>query len=133
MTQEDTETLRSAFDAEYRRVFARIIPRADIEILSWLVTVSTEPEPPVRAVPVARRAVDGAISTRVVHDPVTGAAYPVPVHRRESLAPGACLPGPCLIVEDHTATCVSATFDVHVDSHGYLVLERRAATLRRRP
>ena len=133
LTEEDTQTLRSAFDAEYRRVFARIIPRADIEILSWLVTVSTEPEPPVRAVPVARRAVDGAISTTVVHDPVTGAAYPVPVHRRESLAPGACLPGPCLIVEDHTATCVSAMFDVHVDSHGYLVLERRAATHRSRP
>ena len=133
LTEEDTETLRSAFDAEYRRVFARIIPRADIEILSWLVTVSTEAEPPVRAVPVARRAVDGAISTRVVHDPVTGAAYPVPVHGRESLAPGACLPGPCLIVEDQTATCVSAMFDVHVDSHGYLVLERRAATHRSRP
>ena len=133
LTEEDTQTLRSAFDAEYRRVFARIIPRADIEILSWLVTVSTEPEPPVRAVPVARRAVDGAISTTVVHDPVTGAAYPVPVHRRESLAPGACLPGPCLLVEDHTATCVSAMFDVHVDSHGYLVLERRAATHRSRP
>ena len=133
LTEEDTETLRSAFDAEYRRVFARIIPRADIEILSWLVTVSTEAEPPVRAVPVARRAVDGAISTRIVHDPVTGAAYPVPVHRRESLAPGDCLPGPCLVVEDQTATCVSAMFDVHVDSHSYLVLERRAATHRSRP
>ena len=133
LTEEDTDTLRSAFDAEYRRVFSRIIPRADIEILSWLVTVSTEPEPPARAVPVARRAVDGAISTTVIHDPVTGAACPVPVHRRESLAPGACLPGPCLIVEDQTATCVSAMFDVHVDAHGYLVLERSAATRRRSP
>ena len=133
LTEEDTETLRSAFDAEYRRVFARIIPRADIEILSWLVTVSTEPEPPARAVPVARRAVDGAISTRVLHDPVTGAASPVPVHRRESLAPGMCLPGPCLIVEDQTVTCVSAMFDVYVDAHGYLVLERSAATRRRSP
>ena len=133
LTEEDAETLRSAFDAEYRRVFARIIPRADIEILSWLVTVSTEPEPPARTVPVARRALDGASSTRVIHDPVTGAACPVPVHRRESLLPGDCFPGPCLVVEDHTATCVSAMFDVHVDAHGYLVLERRAASRRRSP
>ena len=108
-------------------MFARTIPRADIEILSWLVTVSTEPEPPARATPVARRAVEGAVSTRVVHDPVTGAACPVPVHRRESLAPGDRLSGPCLVVEDQTATGVSANFDVHVDARGYLVLERNAA------
>jgi len=130
LTEDDADTLRSAFDAEYRRVFARIIPRADIEILSWLVTVSTEPEPPVRAVPVARRTVDGAAPTRVIHDPVTGTACPVPVHRRESLAPGDSLPGPCIIVEDQTATSVSAKFDVHVDARDYLVLERRAAPRR---
>ncbi|MDE2907538.1 MAG: hydantoinase/oxoprolinase family protein [Acidobacteriota bacterium] len=130
LTEDDADTLRSAFDAEYRRVFARIIPRADIEILSWLVTVSTEPEPPARAVPVAHRTVDGAAPTRVIHDPATGAACPVPVHRRESLAPGDSLPGPCLIVEDQTATCVSAKFDVHVDARGYLVLERSPAPRR---
>ena len=130
LTEEDAGTLRSAFDAEYRRVFARTIPRADIEILSWLVTVSTEPEPSARAAPVAHPAVDGAASTRVVHDPVTGAETPVPVHGREGLAPGDRLPGPCLVVEDQTATVVSANFDVHVDARGYLVLERSAAPRR---
>ena len=69
----------------------------------------------------------------MIHDPVTGTACPVPVHRRESLPPGACLPGPCLVVEDHTATCVSAMFDVRVDTHGYLVLERRDGPRRRSP
>ena len=128
LTEEDSETLRSAFDAEYRRVFARTIPRADIEILSWLVTVSTEPEPPARAVPAARRAADGTVSTRSIHDPGTGAARAVPVHRREGLAPGDCLPGPCIVAEDQTATIVTAGFGVHVDARGYLVLERGAAT-----
>ena len=131
LTDDDAETLRSAFDDEYRTVFARTIPRADIEILSWQVQVSTEPEPPARAFQVARRAVDGAVSVRELRDPVTGAAFPVPVHRRENLAPGDCLPGPCLVVEDQTATCVSAAFDVHVNALGYLVLERRDASRRR--
>lgn len=134
LTETDTEVLRAAFDTEYRRVFARIIPGADIEILSWLVSVSTEPEPLTRADPVVRRAVDGAAATRVIHDPVTGAACAVPVHSRENLAPGDCLRGPCLIAEDQTTTYVTATFDVHVDAHGYLVLERLArAPLRRSP
>ena len=124
LTEADTETLSRAFDTEYRRVFARTIPGADIEILSWLVSVSTKPEPPTRTDPVARRAVNGTTATRMIHDPATGAVSAVPVHRRESLLPGDCLPGPCLIAEDQTGTYVSATFDVHVDAHGYLVLER---------
>ena len=47
------------------------------------------------------------------------ASHPVTVSR-----------GPCLIVEDQTATSVSAKFDVHVDARGYLVLERNAAPRR---
>ena len=66
----------------------------------------------------------------MIHDPVTGVACPVPVYRRKSLAPGDSLPGPCLIVEDQTATSVSAKFDVHVDARGYLMLERSAAPRR---
>ncbi len=40
--EADTAALRDAFEAEYRRLFARHIPGARIEIMSWTVSVSTE-------------------------------------------------------------------------------------------
>ena len=125
LTETDTETLRAAFAVEYRRVFARTIPRADIEILSWLVTVSTEAPTPTRAGPLTRRALGETNTTRVLFDPVTGVGSQVAVHQRDNLSPGDYFSGPCLIVEDQTTTYVSAPFDVQVNAHRYLVLERR--------
>ena len=125
LTEADTDTLQSAFNAEYRRVFSRTIPRADIEILSWMVKVSTESRVPTPIGMTTRRAVETANTIRELYDPVTGTASEVPIHQREELNPGDAICGPCLIVEDQTTTYVSEMFDVHVNAYHYLVLERR--------
>ena len=60
-------------------------------------------------------------------DRASGSAASVPVYARGSIAPGASLSGPALIVEDATSTYLTAAFHAHVDAGGALVLERRDA------
>ena len=48
--------------------------------------------------------------------PALGRRVTVPIFERASLAPGAALKGPALIVEDGTSTYVSPRFDVAVDA-----------------
>ena len=44
----DAATFRAEFEREYTRLFARHIPNAEIEIMSWVVLATTETEPPQR-------------------------------------------------------------------------------------
>jgi N-methylhydantoinase A len=121
----DTDALRGAFEAEYRRQFERHIPGAAIETLNWSVAVAVPQAAPERIVaagdtpapePIGRREVRGA-----------GEAAEVPIYDRASLAAGARLAGPALIVEAATSTYLTARFEAHVDAGGALVLERRAS------
>ena len=54
----DVATFRQDFEREYSRLFARHIPDAEIEIMSWMVIASTPSEAPVRLA--GRRAEIGA-------------------------------------------------------------------------
>jgi N-methylhydantoinase A len=121
----DAEQVQAAFDVEYRRLYARVIPDAEVEILSWVVHVGTSVETPA-VLPRAGEPHE-ALSAQIrrVYDPATDAEVDVPVYRREELAPGAALGGPALIVEEETAIFVAPAFDAHVDGGGDVVLERR--------
>lgn len=123
LTFGDAEGLRLAFEAEYTRQFARHIPGAAIEFMSWVVIAATRDEAPPQ-LPLAATRDDAvmAVGSRRVIDARTGVAVEVPIYARGSLAPGAGVAGPCLIVEDGTSTYVSSAFDVRVDTGLALVL-----------
>ena len=132
----DAGALRDAFEAAYREHFARHIPNAGIEIMSFSVTVSAPTSTPTRpagtgasATPGARRA-GGPPATRPVLDaglrPGEGERWVrADVHVREALAPGDRVRGPALVVEEGTSTFVSSSFDATVDPRGALVLSRK--------
>jgi N-methylhydantoinase A len=122
LTPDDTATFRTEFEREYTRLFARFIPNALIEIMSWVVLATTEAVPPGRLEPAVPRAVPEAIGERSVFDAHLGRRIQVPVFDRTRLGPGAALPGPALIVEEGTSTYASPAFDVAVDAGGALVL-----------
>jgi len=128
LTADDAALLREAFQREYVALFSRTIPHAEVEILTWSLTVSTEPER--AAVPPEVPASLGAplaAGRRRLFDPETGDTTEVPVYWRPDLAPGARLSGPALIAEDETTTFVTAAFDAAINAHGCIVLERRAS------
>jgi N-methylhydantoinase A len=122
----DTATFRQAFEEEYTRLFARYIPNAIIEIMSWVVLATTEAERPTQLGKAAVRPAPAAAGERSVFDARLGQRLTVPVLERSGLAPGMAVTGPALVVEEGTSTYVSPSFDMAVDGGGALVLTAKA-------
>jgi N-methylhydantoinase A len=116
--------LREAFDAEYQRLYGRLIPDLDVEILSWTLTLVTrEPDAPADlAEPVPRR-LDTRRTCRLF-DAAGGGLVDAALHLRCELEPGHRGHGPALVVEDQTTTVINADFAFRVDARNYLVLDR---------
>jgi N-methylhydantoinase A len=123
----DAALLREAFEREYQRLFARFIPKAQIEIMSWVVLATTPTEPPAGLAAAPRRPAAAAIGERSVFDAALGTRICVPVFERRDLQPGSSIGGPVLIVEEGTSTFVSSGFDVCVDAGSALVLTAKPA------
>jgi N-methylhydantoinase A len=124
----DAATLARRFSKAYHALYGRAIPNLGIEIMSWSVTVSTQVRPAVRARPIPKRAVRAAAragGTRRVFEATEGKSRDVRVYERSQLAVGTVIKGPALITEDQTTIVVTAEFDAHVNSLGYIVLDRR--------
>jgi len=126
LTPEDHELLRREFERVYAEMFARFIPSAAIEILTWTVTVSTPRvlPAPLGAAPAARPAT--ASGERPVFDPELGQTVEVPLYWRPDLVPGDSLDGPAVIAEDETSTFLTARFRATINAIGCIVLERPA-------
>jgi N-methylhydantoinase A len=124
--REDSGTLRQAFEDAYRRLYHRIIPGVEVEILSWVLLLSApspaEPEPPSPAPP-AYFPEPGW--HRRVFDPEADAFVDTAIFARGELLPGAQIAGPAIIVEDETSTVVGKGFDARIDAFGYIELTRK--------
>jgi N-methylhydantoinase A len=123
---EDAAVLRDAFEEAYRRLYSRVIPGVDVEILSWVMLLSApRPAEAETDLPTPEPHMAQPARTRPVFDPETGEFIEVAIHERGYLRPGALIPGPAVIVEDETSTVVSRLFDGRVNAFGYIELTRR--------
>jgi N-methylhydantoinase A len=127
---DDAAHLRNAFEDAYRRLYSRIIPGVEVEILSWVLLLSAPPPAQITASPpIPEPHSPEPRQHRPVFDPETGEFIDVAIHERRNLRPGALIPGPAVIVEDETSTVVSRLFDAHIDAFGYIELTRRRADM----
>jgi len=126
--REDAAEIQAAFEEAYRRLYSRVIPGVEVEVLSWVVLATApapveETTPPAAprafAIPEARR--------RSVFDPEMGEFVEVAIYERPALKPGATLKGPAVIVEDETSTVIGRNFDARIDAFGYIEMTRRGA------
>jgi N-methylhydantoinase A len=123
----DAATLRAAFEDAYRRLYSRIIPGVDVELLSWVLLLSAPPPAgPAATPPSPAPYTPEPARHRPVFDPDAGEFILVAIHDRQALKPGAQIPGPAIIVEDQTSTLVTRLFDAGIDRFGYIELTRRA-------
>ena len=123
----DAAVLVEAFEARYASLYGRVIPGAPVELLSWVMTVSTAAAPLRAVAPTPGDEAPEPAGTREIADPGSGAFERVPVFLRADLTPGSFIEGPALIVEDETSTIVSADFDARIDGFGYIDMRRRRA------
>lgn len=123
----DVPELRAAFERDYSALFARPIPGAAIEILSWSVLVTTAARHPERVAPVTAKSAPKQTGTRAFFDGRANRRMDIPLYRREHMQPGAVVAGPAVIAEDETSTFISKNFDAHIDGAGCIVMNRKAA------
>ena len=124
----DAATLRAAFEGAYRRLYSRIIPGVEVEILSWVLLLSAPPPAESAAVPPSPTPHTAEPARhRPVFDPELGEFVTVAIYNRRDLKPGAQIAGPAVIIEDETSTVVTRLFDATVDAFGYIELIRRAS------
>ena len=123
--RDDAVTLRGLFEDAYRRLYHRIIPGVEVEVLSWVLLLSApppaEPAPPPPAPPAYTPIPD---RHRAVFDPELGEFVTIGIHERQQLKPGARIPGPAIIVEDETSTVVTRLFTAQINAFGYIELTR---------
>jgi N-methylhydantoinase A len=118
--------LRRRFEETYEAVFGRIIPKLEVEALTWTLSLATDrplPKPAGEAKPAGAPKANGH---REVLDPASGRHENAAIHERTSLSAGMSLDGPALIVEDGTTTVVPQGFSARVNALGQIVLEDRA-------
>jgi N-methylhydantoinase A len=123
---DDAQTLHALFEDAYRRLYHRVIPGVEVEVLSWVLLLSAPPPaqtaaPPPSAAPYAPE----PARQRPVFDPERGEFVTVAIHERRDLRSGAHIPGPAIIVEDETSTVVTWLFTATIDPFGYIHLTRR--------
>jgi len=124
-TSADRTTITALFEDAYRRLYSRPIPGVEIEILSWVVSVSAPAEGELSHAVETKPHQPQPRGRRPVFDPQQGEFEDVPIYWRGDLKPGARLAGPAVIAEDDTSTVVSARFDARIDRFGYIELIRR--------
>src|SRR5204863_145862 len=126
---EDAGELLAAFETAYRRLYSRIIPGVEVEVLSWVLLLSGPvPADPAEPPPEPPRYTPQPARRRAVFDADTADFIDVPIYERAALVPGAVIAGPAVIVEDETSTLVSPAFDARIDAYGYIELTRRTAS-----
>ena len=121
----DRAAITALFEDAYRRLYSRPIPGVDIEILSWVVTVSAPAQGELASVMPVRASEAQTHARRPLFDPQAGEFQNVPFYWRGDLTAGAKIAGPAVIAEDDTSTVVSPLFEAQVDKFGYIALTRR--------
>jgi N-methylhydantoinase A len=112
------------FEVAYQRNYGVTIPGAEVEVVTWSVTVSSAAAAVTPATLPPSAATPLPIGTRPVWDPATGQTLAFAQHWRFDLPPGARLAGPALVVEHETTTLVPPGWTAQVDSLGHLHLQR---------
>ena len=121
----DREVVQRAFDEEYSRLYRRVIPEAEVEVLTWALTISTDAERPGPVGAVGSRPAPAPLDHLRVPDLETGEEHDVPLFWRPDLVPGVGFEGPAIVAEDETSTFVTRRFTARVAANRYLVIERR--------
>ena len=115
-------SLQVAFDQAYLEHYGRLLSNAEVEVMSWTLTVSAAREPTSGAPPLADVSdyLGKHREVRILEGSRWTDARQI---ERTWLCPGERLTGPAVIVEDQTSTVVPSGFEVKVGPEFDLYLQ----------
>ncbi len=130
-TPEDAALIRDSFLRAYARFFGRAIDGLsglEIEIVTISVKAADQRPAPTPVLLTEGRSHAVAPVTRPVFDPATGQDQTTGILERSTLALGARVSGPVVVVERETSTVVTSPFDVVMQDDGSLLLIRKGVS-----
>ena len=113
--------LRTAFDRAYEQLYGRLIPGLDIEVMSWTLSLAENKQISIEGHIPAASHVDQRDHQSMYEE---GTMKKAVILDRSNMGPDISVTGPGLVVEEQTTTVVPSHFQVTVNRHGDLVLER---------
>ena len=125
LDNDASENLRVAFEQEYHRLYERTIPGLEVEILTWMLLVTTLRDHDVLNLDDLKESPARPTGQRRVMNAELGEYEEALVFDRASLQPGDAIEGPAVIVEKDTATVVSSRFRARIIRSDYIVMEAK--------
>ncbi len=126
ISEENLSALVGRFESEYARLFTRVVPQMQIEIMNWSITVSNDLPPVDIIVESSKSRHINADGRRELCLGQAQQRVEADVYQRSRLQPGDEIPGPALIVEAQTTTFVSTAFIAGIDAAGNIVMTAQA-------
>ncbi len=117
---------RTAFEATYRALYGRTIPKLEVEVLTWTLSLAEAKPLPARIPDPPSAAAPSPSGMRRIMDPGVRQLVDAAIYDRASLAPGARIIGPAVIVEAETSTLVPEGFRAGPNAAGHILIERIA-------
>ena len=123
LSNEDAKKIKSSFEANYEKLYSRTLPNADIEILTWSLSLSVVDESSNEYLELDTYKTIKENSIIDFCDYQSGEKIKIPNFERTHLKPGDLIQGQCVITEAQTTIVVSNNFNTKVLSNNFLQME----------
>jgi N-methylhydantoinase A len=98
----ERSVFEALFEAEYAKLFGRVVAGLDVEITVWSVNATTPPEITAKVAQMQGTTTAEVGISRKLFDPALSEFVQAKVLRRADMEPGAQVQGPAVITEDET-------------------------------
>ena len=120
---KDTNYLKKNFEIEYKKLYGRILPHAEIEVLTWAVSLINKIKKEKKIKPIKSKIYKGKSQITKIINVKKSKFVNTKTYTRKDLLPGNIIKGACVLVEDQTTIIVSDNFQTKVLSNNYLEIE----------
>jgi N-methylhydantoinase A len=125
LTKDDLSALQGAFSDEYERLYKRLNPGVEIEVVNWRLVASG---PPPHVVLPATAPADKNLSAarkgeRPVYMPEQHGYVPCSVYDRYGLSIGVSFPGPAVVEERECTVVIGSGATASIDEEQNLVIQ----------
>ena len=123
LSNEHSAKIKSSFEEQYEKLYSRILPNADIEILTWSLSLSiaNEEKTSFENIKLFNKIKESKLVDFVDYE--RNEKIKIPYFERSELKPGDIINGQCIISEDQTTVVVSKNFNTKILSNNFLQME----------
>ena len=123
LSNKDGNKIKETFEENYEKLYSRILPNADIEILTWSLSLSIIDEKSTEYLELDsyKKIKENSLTDFCNYE--SGEKIKIPNYERINLNPGDLINGQCIITEDQTTIVVSNNFNTKVLSNNFLQME----------